>query len=724
MSVWTGVLIATMNAVYMKLPTGLQPKLQVILQFRSMTLQIRTWKGAVFLLTRRQLQQEITKVKNELTDDELFRSKEYTDYLGGIGSTCAKAYHRQITVQAVWQDNPRSPDYISGQTDGKTIWVNPRNTITWSIPDRTVRNLCNIGLLGHELGHVLYSDFQLLQKVKKNLLKGRLTHIPEQLTESEKQNLAELEGLLSNHMACRRFLATLISDLMNILEDHYIESRISVSYPGTIAQGIALRQVAKYKEAPSIFEMLDDGLSEYMVLRNLLCQYCCGTGAYNNRGNYQGPILEAFRAVLNYVDTAVITPDATQRWRCSIRLTLSWWSYIQPLIEQNRNKFSASQSSSATAKALIKKLFSAALETSDDSKDSGTSTPAIGQFTPDPQTHKEYCERAKDLIQAVESGQKIETSLSSQTGLERVVQLIAVETVNQCAERELLLDLQRTAQGTSTEEAIKDIRIKVRRDINVPQTFIDKYHELSGPLCAISRRMQVHIRQLLRDFMEGGKQTNLIRGRRINIRALARPNNSHIFYNMKQPQDLRGIVIALLIDLSGSMCGVKANAALSAGIILYDFCRALDIPIQINGHNYDNGKVMVQSVAEYDSVDDKDRYRIMGMEAFDCNHDGAALRYVGNQILNRPEPLKLLILVSDGTPNAGSYSGTVAVKDLQDLKRKYERLGIKFVAAAIDEDKASIQKIYGDSFLDITNLNVLPVKLAKMISQYIQSIIL
>ena len=50
----------------------------------------------------------------------------------------------------------------------------------------------------------------------------------------------------------------------------------------------------------------------------------------------------------------------------------------------------------------------------------------------------------------------------------------------------------------------------------------------------------------------------------------------------------------------------------------------------------------------------------------------------------------------------------------------YQRKGIVFVAAAIGDDKVSIERIYGDSFLDITDLRQLPMKLTGVVGKHIQ----
>ena len=46
--------------------------------------------------------------------------------------------------------------------------------------------------------------------------------------------------------------------------------------------------------------------------------------------------------------------------------------------------------------------------------------------------------------------------------------------------------------------------------------------------------------------------------------------------------------------------------------------------------------------------------------------------------------------------------------------------GILFIAAAIGDDKQNIERIYEDSFLDITDLNQLPVKLTAVVKRHIR----
>ena len=78
------------------------------------------------------------------------------------------------------------------------------------------------------------------------------------------------------------------------------------------------------------------------------------------------------------------------------------------------------------------------------------------------------------------------------------------------------------------------------------------------------------------------------------------------------------------------------------------------------------------------------------------------------------------MLVSDGQPADSGYGGSAAEEDLRGIKQEYQRKGILFVAAAIGSDKENIKRIYGDSFLDITDLNQLPTKLTSVVKRHIR----
>ena len=81
--------------------------------------------------------------------------------------------------------------------------------------------------------------------------------------------------------------------------------------------------------------------------------------------------------------------------------------------------------------------------------------------------------------------------------------------------------------------------------------------------------------------------------------------------------------------------------------------------------------------------------------------------------------MKLLIIICDGQPNDNGYHGSEAEADLRGIRSEYARKGVRICAAAIGDDRDKIERIYGTGFLDITDLNQLPIKLTQLISKNI-----
>jgi nitric oxide reductase activation protein len=262
----------------------------------------------------------------------------------------------------------------------------------------------------------------------------------------------------------------------------------------------------------------------------------------------------------------------------------------------------------------------------------------------------------------------------------------------------------------------------MNRMTGVSDSIIEQYNQIAAPLLKLSKRLREKVSQVLKDRRDGGKLTGLLYGKRFNAGAAAR-NDGRIFYNTRLPKDPQEMAVAVLCDESGSMSSHdRATVARAASIVLYDFCQGLKIPVAIYGHSTGCSDVEMYAHAEFDAIDRNDKYRLMDISARNSNRDGAALRFVAERLLKRPEPLKLLILISDGQPAAdGGYYGTAAEEDLRGIKKEYSRRGIKLFAAAIGDDKENIERIYGDGFLDITDLNKLPVNMCALLSRHIKA---
>jgi len=314
---------------------------------------------------------------------------------------------------------------------------------------------------------------------------------------------------------------------------------------------------------------------------------------------------------------------------------------------------------------------------------------------------------------------------SAASDVQRILNTMAREQVGEALESDLRKELQALANEIHYGDVHRGVDVRINRMTHVDDHLVDSYNAVSAPLLSLSKRLQKQVSQILKDRREGGKLTGLLYGKRFSARDAVR-NDGRQFYNTRLPSDPMELAVAVLVDESGSMqVKNRVETAKAASIVLYDFCSGLDIPIAIYGHTTSDFKndVELYAHAEFNSFNNRDKYRLMDISARSCNRDGAALRFTAEHLLKRPEPLKLLILISDGQPHDSyGYHGVVAEADLRSIKQEYTRKGIKLFCAAIGEDKENIERIYKDGFLDITSLDKLPQNLCSLLSGYIKTL--
>ena len=292
-------------------------------------------------------------------------------------------------------------------------------------------------------------------------------------------------------------------------------------------------------------------------------------------------------------------------------------------------------------------------------------------------------------------------------------------------EKERINELNELAGEIPYGNLHEGVDVRIHRMSEVSEAIKEEYDLIAEPLLDISKRLARALQKHLEDKHRGGKIGALMMGRRLDASAVHR-NDGKIFYKKNAPDEKSELAIALLVDESGSMsCSNRYVYARAVSIILQDFCERLNIPMMIYGHSTDyryGGKepVALYSYSEFESYDSDDKYRLMDIDARKNNRDGAALRFVSEQLSKREEDIKLLIQICDGEPYADGYSGESAEADLAEIKLEYERRGIIYIVAAIGDDKENIERIYGNSFLDITNLDELPTRLTSIVKKYIR----
>lgn len=338
------------------------------------------------------------------------------------------------------------------------------------------------------------------------------------------------------------------------------------------------------------------------------------------------------------------------------------------------------------------------------------------------QEEKDYSNLCQES--SLSSGKSSQTKDSydkASSDIERLLEKLAFEQAEVELEQSFTKELNEFNKKIEHGNIHQGKTCKIHRISSVDSKLIDQYNEVAPNLKQISRRLERGIKQVLKDKRDGGKLNNLYMGRGIHTPALAR-NDGKVFYKKRLPCDVPRIAVSLVLDESCSMRKMdRITYARITAIVIEEFCRNMEIPVGIYGHTTGYREdVEINTYADFDSVDDKDRYRLMAIQPRSANRDGYALRFAAERLHKQEAEIKLLIIVSDGKPNDDGYKGEDAFADLRGIKTEYRRKGIHLFAAAIGEDKEVIQSIYGDGFLDISNLEKMPMTLTNLIKKHIK----
>lgn len=761
-------------------------------------------------VSHKKIKQLIAQKQKTITDRQFFTSRAFATYFADIAAAQTKRYghQRRVKVKVVWK--PADPD--SAHTDNKLIWINAGHASVTCCKTRQERYEQVCGLFAHELGHILYTDFLTLQTYHSYLESARWYPEEPPMRDIYERNAgAECLDMLFNDPTGRKLLGHVTHEILNVLEDGYIEQRMLVAYPGILGSNLQIMRNAEYEAMPTLSQIVegesDDGHIWMTIFQNIISYMKWGKIKYGETPLTDERVQVVF-SMLGELDNALVSTDLRDRCRTANLILIRCWPHILNFIDYCKEQAqkqsesggdgdadgiltqllstlagsssegtgetapvaddpsTAGSSGAPTAKqrAATAKLAEAAEELdasqgeSPGDDESTIEMPNIPQDTDGQEGQPAAAvalENGEDAGNGSISSPSTPHSVSSEkegriplrdtdtlhipegggvewddayqgTGyanaasdIERILENAAEQAVCGELERQRTKELTELAQSISYGNIHAGVSITVHRMAEVSDEMKEQYQAISDELLHISKQLQKSVLRQLQDSRRGGKQVGLLMGRRLDTHALFR-NDGRIFYKNALPNEIPALSVGLLLDESGSMSWEdRATYARATAIILYDFCQALGIPIMIYGHSTDEG-VALYSYAEFDAIDRDDKYRLMDISARSNNRDGAALRYVAEQMSQRPEDIKLMILVSDGQPADSGYMGTAAEEDLRGIKQEYQRKKVLFVAAAIGSDKENIERIYGDSFLDITDLNKLPVKLAGIIKRFIR----
>ena len=649
---------------------------------------------------------------SSITDEELFLStwlkKEYEDLALALTSRADP----RISVKLL--KSIEGSDEFIARTNGAMIQMHPFASEFEGL-SRHERYGVLYGVVTHEIAHVLYTDFR--------------KHIFAALSTSG-ETMHRILRKTGINLDEKSYAAKgWIVDIQNAIEDGYIENAFATDYSGV--PSIYLRRARAFlaKGYDPVEQMLRDLGPSAAFVSNCTLIYAT-TGRLDFTGfPADDELAPKLQKLMEIIDDAVIDTDQINRWVAAAEI----YKLFEDIFEEAAEK---GESPSTSDRDVKENSLAAAPEKPKDISDHRPEKPKEGK--------KEDSSRGKDTEGSEDKGEKSKES-SEKPEVSDADGDLAAASADDILKADLDASVARVMKGIAEEKEEEEINAERHDDAkDVPgessgdfklvpanpkqwQTYEEtsgKYADIMKDVKPISKRLQRSLISEMQDREYGSKRSGLLVGKRFEAGNAYRMD-MRTFSTNKAPTELKSLAVAVLVDMSGSMrCDDRMPAAIKTAVLVQDFCSGLNYPVAVYGHEADYSGCNVYTFTEWS---DKGKEMIADMRPMRDNHDGHALRYVKKRLLKRPEPNKLLIYISDGVPCNCSfpgvrYYGPEAVEDLKSYMKEARKDDVTMICAGIGSDKEELSAIYGDAFMDISDLSRFPVQIVRYLKRMIMRV--
>ena len=710
--------------------------------------------------------------KSKLTARDVLMSEELKSYLSSLAVSMGNGAGETTTI--IVDDG--GPDAPSGYTNGTRMYLNCTSHKLDYFDNLEGKFLGFMGTFFHEKAHDLFNDFNEFRNAMRYIDSGHFYgEKPRNMNAKQEADWTDMEDALQAPHT-RQIFQTVFKDLDNIIADRHDEDSLIDAYGAFVGESLYLSRQAKQADADffesEVHKVNTGEQDELVFMTNNMFQLCLFDEvlARSQKTVETSDYWQSIEKIQEHARIACATDDISRRFSEMNWMLLYFWPYIRNAIQKLQDQKNQQQGSSATqqnpngsgsgndqnqnTQGNQGSQLQSGQGGNNQQPTSSISADDVQQLlnalnkgtgnlgsNPAPQNHhssdiaitRRANERNGKVPEKNQAGAKAATDAMSKQGKEAVYQAlnsITSEIAQNQAEDELegeasavLVDAVTAVNDAGSHKGIK---INTDRVLGVTASDVNNYNMIMEELRPVSRRLQKQMLDALRDLKDGYVQRHKQFGRTIIPSDAYRPDQ-RFFANKKLPQDLPDMALSVLVDHSGSMGGNRIESAMKASLLLHDFCTGLNIPIAVAGHNAERGVCVNYYIyADYGQISNKDRYRaarmaaaLTKMRANNCNRDGAALTISAKLLEKRQEEVRLLIIISDGRPNDEGYGGEEAAKDIQNIVKQCKQRGIEVLACAIGDDKENIAAIYGDSFIDITDLSKLPKTLVDIVKKRI-----
>ena len=727
----------------------------------------------------KEIKRAIRKKRTDIRLEDIVKSKAFKDYITSGMLTLFKKHKREPNLE--YKVYYKEGDMTTALTNNKEIIVNAANSLF------TKRNELDeplsvsvdhiLGVMFHEAGHVLYTNFSVLRKYKEQFRDGKLVISSIELSKEEKKSLKEINNLLNDNRSnvvlgvsltkTKAFIYNIFNWLNNAIEDGRIEKTLldrDADFGGYCNGLIGLRN--KQKD-----EIVGSNIQDIEKYLNACFEYA----KYGTSTTYTGDVFPELEEAKPIIDIMLDCKEAMKFTEYTVELIcIAYPNLIKPLLtdqtddqndddqsndnsqgssDNNNDNNESSDSSNSDDNQSSGESGSNNANTENNNSDGSNETEDNQEGSGNSDSQEESSEDEGDNSNSQNSQEESDEGNDSNSQgdsnkedeldniMDNLPEMSVMPEYDNMGVESNDGDLEESMQPTPDfvgEAAREEVEEEINGEINkmisdstAPLgcsrvTVIDDLPDASlspnqdaflNNNRSLFKKVGREIENHLKSDMRTGSNKRKFSGKKFRAEKLVNRDYRY-FENTATKRDIPETAVGILIDQSGSMHGEQIRCATYAAMGMYKTLAELEhFDVAVYGHTSTYNEVIINRYIDF-GFKPKDPIKVLaGIYSDGGNIDEVAVTALGERLKSQMVDKKIMIIISDGLPH--SMIGHAETR-LRDLVKEYVKDGFNVFVAALGSDKAKIDKVYEDvSFIDITDPSELPTNMLRAIKRTI-----
>lgn len=285
----------------------------------------------------KEIKRAIRKKRTDIRLEDIVKSKAFKDYITSGMLTLFKKHKREPNLR--YKVYYKEGDMTTALTNNKKIIVNAANSL-FTKRDELDEPLSVsvdhiLGVMFHEAGHILYTNFSVLRKYKEQFRDGKLVINSIELSKEEEKSLKEINNLLNDNRSnvvlgvsltkTKAFIYNIFDWLNNAIEDGRIEKTLldrDADFGGYCNGLIGLRN--KQKD-----EIVGSNIQDIEKYLNACFEYA----KYGTSTTYTGDVFPELEEAKPIIDIMLDCKEAMKFTEYTVELIcIAYPNLIKPLL--------------------------------------------------------------------------------------------------------------------------------------------------------------------------------------------------------------------------------------------------------------------------------------------------------------------------------------------------------------------------------------------------------